>query len=321
MVRARPAAGITAGIILIFTFRTAVATGTAAPEVFAPGIISGPEHDTAPAFTPDGRTVYFSRSDGNRSTLLVSHLRRAGWTEPQTAPFSGTWSDMEPAMSPDGRFIVFVSNRPVEEGGKPLDGFFNGRAFPGGGGNLWRVDAQGSGWSQPARLPEIVNNNTSTFAPAVATDGSLYFMHPAAGSKRFQLFRAQFEGGTYREPQALPFSDGSTTDVDPAVAPDESFMVFGSGRTPARSMDLFIVFRKKAVWGTPVHLGDLVNSPGSDAEARLSPDHKTLYFSSERLASGDSSQPRPSWDNGKYNIWHVSLVPWLKQRSDPSVRY
>ena len=88
MVRARPAAGITAGIILIFTFRTAVATGTAAPEVFAPGIISGPEHDTAPAFTPDGRTVYFSRSDGNRSTLLVSHLRRAGWTEPQTAPFS-----------------------------------------------------------------------------------------------------------------------------------------------------------------------------------------------------------------------------------------
>jgi len=75
------------------------------------------------------------------------------------------------------------------------------------------------------------------------------------------------------------------------------------------------------VWGTPVHLGDLVNSPGSDAEARLSPDHKTLYFSSERLASGASSQPRPSWDNGKYNIWHVSLVPWLKQRSDPSVRY
>ena len=321
MVRARPAAGITAGIILIFTFRTAVATGTAAPEVFAPGIISGPEHDTAPAFTPDGRTVYFSRSDGNRSTLLVSHLRRAGWTEPQTAPFSGTWSDMEPAMSPDGRFIVFVSNRPVEEGGKPLDGFFNGRVFPAGGGNLWRVDAQGSGWSQPARLPEVVNNNTSTFAPAVATDGSLYFMHPAADSKRFQLFRAQFEGGTYREPQALPFSDGSTTDVDPAVAPDESFMVFGSGRTPAKSMDLFIVFRKKAVWGTPVHLGDLVNSPGSDAEARLSPDHKRLYFSSERLASGDSSQPRPSWDNGKYNIWHVSLVPWLKQRSDPSVRY
>jgi dipeptidyl aminopeptidase/acylaminoacyl peptidase len=314
--QARAAVGITAAIILTFTLGTAIAAATAAPEVFAPGIISGPEHDSAPAFTPDGRTVYFSRSDGDRSTLLVSHLRRARWTEPQTAEFSGTWSDMEPAMSPDGRFIVFVSNRPVEEGSKPLDGYFNGKAYPARGGNLWRVNAQGSGWSQPVRLPDTVNNSTSTFAPAVAADGSLYFMHPAADSKRFQLFRAQLERGIYREPQALSFSDGSTTDVDPAVAPDESFMVFGSGRTPAKSMDLFIVFRKNAVWGTPVHLGDIVNSPGSDAEARLSADHKTLYFSSERLANGDPSQPRPPWDNGKYNIWHVSLTAWLKQPSD-----
>ena len=316
MFQARAAVGITAAIILTFTLGTAIAAATAAPEVFAPGIISGPEHDSAPAFTPDGRTVYFSRSDGDHSTLLVSHLRRARWTEPQTAEFSGTWSDMEPAMSPDGRFIVFVSNRPVEEGGKPLDGYFNGKAYPARGGNLWRVNAQGSGWSQPVRLPDTVNNSTSTFAPAVAADGSLYFMHPAADSKRFQLFRAQLERGIYREPQALSFSDGSTTDVDPAVAPDESFMVFGSGRTPAKSMDLFIVFRKNAVWGTPVHLGDIVNSPGSDAEARLSADHKTLYFSSERLANGDPSQPRPPWDNGKYNIWHVSLTAWLKQPSD-----
>ena len=316
MFQARAAVGITAAIILTFALGTAIAAATAAPEVFAPGIISGPEHDSAPAFTPDGRTVYFSRSDGDRSTLLVSHLRRARWTEPQTAEFSGTWSDMEPAMSPDGRFIVFVSNRPVEEGGKPLDGYFNGKAYPARGGNLWRVNAQGSGWSQPVRLPDTVNNSTSTFAPAVAADGSLYFMHPAADSKRFQLFRAQLERGIYREPQALSFSDGSTTDVDPAVAPDESFMVFGSGRTPAKSMDLFIVFRKNAVWGTPVHLGDIVNSPGSDAEARLSADHKTLYFSSERLANGDPSQPRPPWDNGKYNIWHVSLTAWLKQPSD-----
>jgi Tol biopolymer transport system component len=304
-------AGVTGGLIFAFAFAVPVAAGTATPEVFAPGIISGPEHDMAPAFTPDGKTVYFCRSDGTHSTILVSHLSRGRWSEPQAAEFSGTWSDMEPAMSPDGRFIVFISNRPVEAGGKPLDGFYMGRAFRAGGGNLWRVDAQGAGWSKPNRLPDIVNKSTSTFAPAIAADGSLYFMHPAPDPKRFQLFRAQFAGGTYHEPQPLPFSDGSTTDVDPAVAPDESFMVFGSGRAPAKSMDLFIVFRKNGVWGTPTHLGDIVNSPGSDAEARLSPDHRTLYFSSERLTSGDASRPRPPWDNGKYNIWHVSLAPWL----------
>jgi hypothetical protein len=31
------------------------------PEVFAPGVISGPASDDAPVFTPDGRTVWIAR--------------------------------------------------------------------------------------------------------------------------------------------------------------------------------------------------------------------------------------------------------------------
>ncbi|WP_266182326.1 hypothetical protein [Dyella humicola] len=61
----------------------------AAPTVFAPGVISGPLHDSAPAFTPDGKTVFFSRSDGPHSSILVSHLKRGHWSPPSTAPFSG----------------------------------------------------------------------------------------------------------------------------------------------------------------------------------------------------------------------------------------
>src|SRR5579859_875259 len=96
-----------------------------APAVFAPGVMSGPLHDSAPAFTPDGRTVYFTRSDGQNSSILVSHLDNGHWSAPAMAAFSGQWSDMEPAMSPDGRFLVFVSNRPKTPGGKPLDGFLD----------------------------------------------------------------------------------------------------------------------------------------------------------------------------------------------------
>jgi hypothetical protein len=61
---------------------------------------------------------------------------------------------MESTMAPDGSFLVFASNRPADERGKPLDGNFNGKIFPGGGGNLWRVDRVGDGWGQPKRLPE-----------------------------------------------------------------------------------------------------------------------------------------------------------------------
>ena len=204
------------------------------PTVFAPGVISGPLHDSAPAFTPDGRTVYFTRSEGTNSAILVSHLEQGRWSTPVTAPFSGQWSDMEPAMSPDGRFLIFISSRPKTPHGKPLDGFFMGRSFPERGGNLWKVTWDNGKWSAPVRLPDVVNRSDSTFAPSVAADGTLYFMHPAADPKHFRLFRAAWHRNGYDEPQALPFSDGHVTDVDPAVAPDESFVVFGSSRSPAR---------------------------------------------------------------------------------------
>jgi len=280
------------------------------PAVFSPGVISGPQHETAPAFSPDGHTVWFSRSEGAASTVCMSHREGDRWSAPEVAPFSGRWRDMEPAMAPDGTHLVFVSNRPAHDGGAALDGFFNGKTVAGGGGNLWRVDRTSSGWSTPQRLPDIVNASASTFAPSVARDGSLWFMRPDATTGRFRLYRAAFVDGRYGTPAPLPFSDGSSTDVDPAVAADESFVVFGSGRAPARGIDLFIVRRVDGTWGTPVSLGDAINSAGSDAEPRLGPDGTTLYFSSERRSSSPADA-HAEWNNGKYNLWVVDLRPWL----------
>jgi len=286
------------------------------PTIFAPGILSGPAHDSAPAFTPSGDVVYFGRSNPQQSTILVSERRTDGlWSEPRIAPFSGTWNDMEPAMSPDGRFLVFISNRPDREDGPKVEGFYNGSKQ--NGGRLWRVDRLNHGWSAPTLLPTNVNTNASIYAPSVAADGSLYFMTPDAGSGKFRLFRAQSHNDSYRSAQPLPFSDGTATDVDPAVAPDESFLVFGSGRIANRGIDLFIVFRDGQDWGEPIHLGDDINTSKSDAEPRLAADGQTLYFSSERVvpvqfprtpeqAQADVARMQ-SWDNGNYNIWQVPL--------------
>ena len=88
-------------------------------------------------------------------------------------------------------------------------------------------------------------------------------------------------------------------------------------------MDLFIVFRRNGNWETPIHLGNTINSPTSDAEARLSPDGRTLYFSSERIAfvkqplsptERKQAVQDMEWNNGLYNIWQVSLAPWLDAR-------
>ena len=306
-------------LALMCAHAAATAPATAAPQIFAPGVISGPAHDSAPAFTRDGALVYFSRSSAAQSTILVSKRRGDRWSEPEIARFSGEWNDMEPTMAPDGTYLVFVSNRPLSPGGTPIEGHYNGTAQK--GGNLWRIDRTDSGWGEPQHLPDVVNTSTSTFAPSIAADGSLWFMTPDAKSGKFRLHRAQWHDGRYETAEPLPFSDGTVSDVDPAVAADESFVVFGSGRLPNRGIDLFIAFRENGRWGEPQWLGDSVNTPISDAEARLGPDGRTLYFSSERTVPVTYPRTREqaridqarlaSWDNGNYNIWSVSLAPWL----------
>ena len=294
------------------------AAETVQPSIFSPGLISGGAHDAAPTFSPDGATLYFSRSNPSGTAIMVSRRRHDGWTVPEVASFSGTWNDMEPAMAPDGTYLLFISSRPARTGEPPIDGVFNGQVQRGQGGNIWRVDRQGDGWSPPRRLPDTINAGTSVFAPALARDGTLFFMRPDPATHRFRLYRAERRGTGYAAPEPLPFSTGTATDVDPAVDPDQRFLVFGSSRFAQRGIDLFIVQRSGDAWGVPVHLGTGINTAKSDAEPRISADGSTLYFSSERLVEQSFPRSRADaeaamaaadrWNNGQYNIWTVPMA-------------
>jgi hypothetical protein len=297
----------------ILVLLAALAASTAAaqvPTVFAPGVISGPADDADPAFSADGHTVVFARN----GTLMISTQQDGTWSMPVIAPFSGQWMDQQPTMSPDGRFLVFVSNRPVRAGDAK-----------GPAGHLWRVDRHGDGWGQPVHLAPTVNRTMSTWAPSVAGDGSLYFIERSDPHAPFRLRRAQYRDGGYLASTPVDFGDPTTQDVDPAVAPDESFIVFGSMHPgPDAHERLYIALRDGTGWRKPVDLGATVNADGSTDtnEARLGPDHRTLYFTTDRTnpphyprtaAQAQADQARAAaWDNGRQNIWSVSLDAWLR---------
>ncbi|WP_266171847.1 TolB family protein [Dyella subtropica] len=299
----------------------AQAVSSPTPEIFAPGVISGPANEDSTAFSPDGRTVLFDRINWPNAVILESHKVGDTWSTPQIASFSGQWLDHDPAMAPDGSFLVFSSNRPDVEGGKPLDAVMaNGKVQRGSGGHLWRVDRKGDGWGTPVRLPDTVNQSTRTYAPSVAADGSVYFQKPGEDDD-FRLYRAQYRDGTYLPPVPVSLGNPSAHKLDPAIAPDESFIVFDANFAGKDGPDhLYIAFRQGEGWGEPIDLGDKININGPWG-AHLGPDHRTLYFSSTR--STRVSYPRTreqaerdlarmqSWDNASENIWSVSLAPWL----------
>jgi WD40-like Beta Propeller Repeat len=281
-------------------------------------VISGPVNDGAPTFAPDGNTLYFTRSGANgiESIILVSTRSHGKWSEPQVAPFSGQWYDSSPAMAPDGSFIVFQSSRP--------------RVAPAPAtrsSHLWRVDRVANGWGAPAELPDAINISANVYRPSIAADGTLYFISKDAPDKKFRMYSSRSQAGAYQKAEVLPFSDGSTLDVDPEIAPDQSFLLFSSaGREPFKDTHehLYIVFKHEGAWGPVAPLrydGDDWAGVTTDDDPRLSPDGKSVYFASDRSPPvhyplsakqvKEDLERMKAWDTGNTNVWLLPLAPWL----------
>jgi Tol biopolymer transport system component len=281
------------------------------PEVilFAPGRIpTSALRSLAPAFTPDGASVYLGQQSIASKSICIMSSQRKGtdWSAPQPVSFSSQNGDLEPAFSPDGKYLIFASGRPTTPSGTALEGRYNGQVLPGRGGNLWRVTRTKNGWGSPEVLPPVINTNSSIFSPAITADGSLYFMRADNGIN-FYIYRSQKKNGQYEAPVRVSFGGDTThSDYDPAVAPDESFIIFSSGRPPApKTTDLFIAFRTANGWGDPIDLRSALSDLVYGVEARLSPDSKTLYFTNSRSASGATSP------DGQF-IWQVDISSLLR---------
>ncbi len=238
-------------------------------KVFAPGVVSTPYAEWATSFTPDGKTVYFSQ--GSVYWTVVSSTQTNGkWSKPAVADFSGRWSDTDPFVSPDGKRLFFISNRPLDNipGNKAQKDY-----------HLWYVDLMTSGdWGTPRHLDSPINlPGVNVYAPSVSGAGMLYFCsRDRREHKGIASYAARRVGDHYEQPVLLSLNGNEETQ-DPFISPDETYILFVSGN------DLYISYRDGNHWTAAQKLGPEVNNGDSNSSPCVSPDGKTLYYSSGRI--------------------------------------
>lgn len=228
------------------------------------------------AISPDGREVFFTRqgTDWKDQTIWhLSKLKDGSWTEAKPASFSGRFRDLEPFFAPDGKRLFFASARP-----KP------GRT--GEDVDIWMVERLVTGWSEPIHLGPAINSEKDEYYPSVTNEGHLYFTSERAGGPgKEDIYRAEYRNGNWLPAKALDTGVNSAYyEFNAYVSPDESLLIFTSyGRADDKGRgDLYISIRNAAGYWEPAKNMKGVNSEDLDYCPFVSPDGKTLYYTSEK---------------------------------------
>lgn len=271
----------------------------------------------SPGFSPDGDTIYFAQADCERiwecpQLLMRSERTPDGWSKPERVPLPQEARVDWPSVSPDGKTLFFswAPKRPDDAANEVYENF-----------DLYRLDLSRSG-AVPERLrgPDInrirggkiaklrfVNNET---APVLTEDGELYFWSERLdGVGLRDIYRARSDGeGGFLAPEALPAPINDAGENASWVSNDGKLMLTSKvAQGSAEPSDLYVAVKRGKVWSAPRKLGSVVNSPYAEFAARVTPDQKTLVFTSDRPARGDAA--------GLLQVWAVpvSALPVLQE--------
>ena len=205
------------------------------PEVVASEINSEFE-EGACAFSPDGKTMYFTRcqmdEESPRYAEIFSSARSdASWGAPRKCEIvNDTLSSLaHPAVSPDGEWLYFVSDMP---GGL-------------GGTDLWRVRITSDGYGGVENLGEPINSKGNEMFPTFRRNGELYFSsngHPGMGG--LDLFMAVLDEDTEKWSITNLQAPMNSSGDDFGMTFEEPFNrgFFSSNRGDARGWDHIFTF-------------------------------------------------------------------------------
>jgi Tol biopolymer transport system component len=242
---------------------------------FLPGIVSrgSDSVDFNAAFSPDGKSFYFARSQNGKWNIFLSHYVGENWTKAVKAPFNiDNYSMADPAFGPDGA-LYFISDFPKNENDTLRD-------F-----DIWFVKPTGDGaWTNPENL-QVLNTDSTEYYISFAGNGNLYFASSRSGGYGMEdIYVSTLVDGKYSKPENVgPQINSEYSDHDPCLPKNERFMIYTSvDRDDSYGEgDLYLSIKDdNENWSKALNMGSHFNTSTYEYCSYFSPDMQYFFYSS-----------------------------------------
>ncbi|TYA72051.1 hypothetical protein FUA24_20540 [Seonamhaeicola marinus] len=175
------------------------------------------------------------------------------------------------------------------------------------------IERTATGWSKMKSLGAMFNRNDwGIMVLSVSDKGTIVF----DDYKNNDVIRmSRIVDGKREAPKLLgkQINSGKWT-AHPFIAPDESFLIWGSERDDGYGRsDNYISFKQRdGSWGPAINMGDKINSKLVENGAKLTPDGKYLLFSRSEEKSRDDGSTY--WVSYKYWV-DAKIIDTLRPKA------
>lgn len=222
------------------------------------------------------RIAFFSKNGKNEIQYPFETL-----IEPLGTEINTEYAEYAPIISPEEESVIFTYRGKGSTGGlvnsnnKPdVNGDYNEDIF---------ISKKVNGvWQKPVGI-EGLNTIGNDAAVALSPDGKQLFVFKAKGDNG-DIYVCKREGGNYSAPEKLAGEVNSDHwEGSVSISTDQQKMYFASSRPGGYGgKDLYVAAKKEdGTWGNVKNLGPKINTSYDEDAPFISPDSRTLIFSSE----------------------------------------
>ncbi|MFP6604920.1 MAG: hypothetical protein VB862_20475, partial [Pirellulaceae bacterium] len=185
--------------------------------------------------------------------------------------------------------------------------------------------------AQPAAVPSLPKAaQASVLRPQLSPDGQTLYLTLRTANHDLDIYQSHLTNDHWEPVTRIEPLASSGDDIGPTFSADGATVYFYSDREGGLGgFDLYRSERTATGWGPPVSLGNRVNTIADETDPFVSPDGKTIYFSSNQSPnmSKDDQSTRPTrspdrWTStlraaigfNQYNLFRAQRVsgeaPW-----------